>query len=286
MKKLVYSFITIVALVILLSLFVILQINYTESIEEARASCFPNSFKPVIRPKLPQVIAGCESNSNKNLRIINGQISEKHKFPWAVLISDETRSFMCGGSVLSESWILTAAHCCTKANSNLYIIAGTNDITDTLESQRRRVARKVIHPQWDKKCGRNDLALLKLDFPLLLGESVSKICLPDRDYDLSRVPLVAIGWGVTEHGVSSRFLREAVVYERPNCTNMSSPELQICVEDISGGEARQARGDSGSSLVTYVDKVPVIVGVTAYGPPPVISIRVAKYTSWINDTIK
>ena len=277
-------FTTIISFVILSMIFVLMQVDSVEEVERVRKACYrPEDAVVPVRTPLPRsMLRGVEPD----LRIINGRVAPPHKYPWAAAVLDSARKNKCGATVVSDSWLLTAAHCCGARE--LYVIVGTGDITDVTDSQRRRVVSVVRHPQWDQTCGRNDLALLKLDYPLVLdGETAAAAKLPERDYDLKGVPLIAIGWGLTERGVGSRFLREAVVYERTGpCKNMTAPKLQLCVEDISSGEARQAPGDSGSSVIAYIDSTPVIVAVTSFGPPPVISTRTAPYTVWINDTIK
>jgi len=105
-------------------------------------------------------------------RIIGGTAvtdvaAEYDSIPWQVALfyqADEpdTFGFFCGGSIIADRWILTAAHCAEFAGNN-YVVAGTNNWRDWSNAQVKAVTRWHIHPGYDTTVGArfdNDIALL------------------------------------------------------------------------------------------------------------------------------
>lgn len=91
---------------------------------------------------------------------MNGQ------FPW------------CGGSLISETEILTAAHCTQgKRPSRIKVIVGENNITDQ-EQIKLEVAEVLIHPLYNNSTFNNDFSILRLASPLSYSSRISPVCLP------------------------------------------------------------------------------------------------------------
>ncbi|XP_042839488.1 serine protease 52-like isoform X3 [Panthera tigris] len=123
-----------------------------------------------------------------------------HTAPQHVRILYQGRH-LCGGSILSEWWILTAAHCFINRNnfeikSGLEIIHGERNI-DTKNLTRMKVDKSIIHPYFDSWFLDNDIALLLLKSPFKLGVKEVPICLSEvNDIQKWRNCWVT-GWGIT-----------------------------------------------------------------------------------------
>jgi hypothetical protein len=103
----------------------------------------------------------------KDARIIGGTTAVAGTWPFiASLRYSSNNGHFCGGSVITPTAILTAAHCVTNgaavyAPSSLYVVTGQTSLSAT-SGQRIRVARIIVHPSWNKATWAGDAAILVL----------------------------------------------------------------------------------------------------------------------------
>ncbi|ESN97236.1 hypothetical protein HELRODRAFT_85571, partial [Helobdella robusta] len=116
-------------------------------------------------------------------------------WPWFVQVKAKLKvlSSSCGGSILNEQWILTAAHCVC---SNVDVIAGTNTAFDP--NKKMIKVQEIKTFQYNDETVVNDWALLKLAEPLTFNKSVQPICLADPNVVESYDVCVAMGYGRTD----------------------------------------------------------------------------------------
>ncbi|XP_047994725.1 phenoloxidase-activating factor 3-like isoform X2 [Leguminivora glycinivorella] len=165
-------------------------------------------------------------------KLLGGRAAHLYQYPWITLISYKTRlgpQFECGGSLINERYVLTAAHCITNLTL-LGVRIGEHDldtITDcegnpptlTCESKLQdiRIEEAIPHPEYHGKPNiKNDIGLLRLKKPVDLSfKNAGLICLPvSRDLlgrNLGGQHATVAGWGYTEKGYISHKLLEDYV---------------------------------------------------------------------------
>ena len=178
-----------------------------------------------------------------------------HEYPWQVGITspDSTRPF-CGGSILSSTSILTAAHCTRgSAVEDMVVVVAEHDWSQEDGQERHAVCGKTEHPQYNSRTQDKDLSILTLCTPLAFRREVQPVCLPSLpgpSYD--HVPATVSGWGtLSSGGAQPHHLMEVNVTTMPNteCSTAygSVTPSMLCAKD-KGKDACQ--GDSGGPLVT------------------------------------
>jgi secreted trypsin-like serine protease len=148
----------------------------------------------------PSLSCGCSTNSAVVTRIVGGEAASSSTWSWAVSVSI-ANTYLCGGSILSSSWVATAAHCVNGYSaSQVTIYAGsTTPISGTQSSVGSKL---VVNPNYSTTTYVNDIALLKLATPLSLSDpAVSTICLPS----ISSATLSAGEWPPVNTSVSNCF---------------------------------------------------------------------------------
>ncbi|XP_037668710.1 serine protease 55 [Choloepus didactylus] len=134
-------------------------------------------------------------------RIIGGTEAKVGEFPWQVSIQANNDHF-CGGAILNNWWILTAAHCFVinkVSPAELIIVLGTNDLKSP-SIEMKGVTSIILHKDFDKDNMDNDIALLLVDTPIIFSDLKVPICLPEESrHDIWHECWVA-GWGWTKAG--------------------------------------------------------------------------------------
>ena len=145
---------------------------------------------------------------NRASRIVGGQVTEVNEYPWQVgviYLGYSDKKPWCGGSIISNRHIMTAAHCTAgKTTSNLRVLLGEHDTTDSV-ADIRTISAITDHPDYDR--GNNfayDFSILTLSSPIIFSRIMAPVCLPaavSSLYTGSRATVT--GWGATSSGGSS-----------------------------------------------------------------------------------
>ena len=204
-------------------------------------------------------------------RIVGGEEAEHYSWSMIVSIQDfSTSQHFCGGSILDDSHILTAAHCVdSETPAGLRISAGIYNLTESYPTIRF-VDAIYIHPNWSAFSSerRNDIAVLHLSkpFDFVNDVFVRRTCVPEIqspanlvEYPANRTRLAIAGWGTTRSGDSDsapEILQQAEVFlihhTDPTCNeSLYDIEKQFCAGLDKGGKGEFAADSILSLLTTF-----------------------------------
>lgn len=151
-------------------------------------SCGVPAFKPSIR----------ENSLN---RIISGQSANANSWPWIVSIrfnNGTHRSHICGGSLIRQQYVLTAANCVyNKQAKSLSVVVGSHRLDEQLTPENNIGVRRIAsHWNFNIRGVADNIAILKLDKPLNLSDKISTICLPPNGNEafVFQKNVVIAGW--------------------------------------------------------------------------------------------
>ncbi|PWA25523.1 hypothetical protein CCH79_00021002, partial [Gambusia affinis] len=132
-------------------------------------------------------------------RIVNGEEAVPHSWPWQVSLQDYTGFHFCGGSLINENWVVTAAHCNVRTGHR--VVLGEHDRSSNAESIQVISPSKVFrHPQYNSYTINNDITLIKLSSPAQLNMRVSPVCLAESSDNFpGGMMCVTSGWGLTRY---------------------------------------------------------------------------------------
>ncbi|CAO1430949.1 unnamed protein product [Diamesa tonsa] len=269
----------------------------------------------------------CGSNSGD--RIYDGKKTSLYEYKWNVLLQfkstlgDELLKFMCGGTLIADQYVLSAAHCVINAKEKGYelfsVRVGEWDLStekDCVDNeacappvQDIKVEKYKLHGMYNDALSVNDIMMIKLEHKVTYDRNVKTICLPTNENELITKTieikeLVISGWGKTEHKKASDVLLFAEVPYLPldGCKQRMKEDripLILYESHICAGGADlkdSCSGDSGGPLAGGIEKsktipikmfqfgiVSVGVGCRGQGVSPGIYTNVAYYMKWILD---
>ncbi|XP_078535733.1 complement factor B-like isoform X2 [Lissotriton helveticus] len=232
-------------------------------------------------------------------RIFNGLPSSVGDWPWQAHIKFPGNLF-CGGSVIGEKWILSAAHCFDDEEGRLLkpenVIVSVG-ILSTKEKQPVIVEKIVQHEMWNSTTKDYDIALLKLQTFIEYSDKVRPVCLPcveevkeillppDTSWEQSclfQEKLLTVtgieererslsgfvaGWGYFIKSVPSISLKHTKVDIQPRFRcytrhNIRLTENMFCAR---GSQSDACKGDSGGPLVMKMRNRWIQVGIVSFG---------------------
>ncbi|KAJ8278844.1 hypothetical protein COCON_G00059100 [Conger conger] len=171
---------------------------------------------------LPLLVLTAQQDSS----IVNGREAKPHSRPYMVSVQQNKRH-ICGGFLVSDSFVMTAAHCLTWGQ-NLTVLLGAHDISENQKSNRAEVKFYHIHPGFEADALENDIMLLQLKTAVKKTKEVQWIPLPKKDKDVKPKTVCSVaGWGAnkTKGYASPRLLEVNVtVMNRKTCIKDWVPE--------------------------------------------------------------
>ncbi|XP_062130976.1 chymotrypsin-2-like [Drosophila sulfurigaster albostrigata] len=242
-------------------------------------------------------------------RIINGENAVPKQFPYQVYLKEHINydwKGICGGVIISNRTVLTAAHCISDSIDSLKIYFGAVDITNIYETGQQRliVKRKniIVHSEYDPHKLLNDIALIRLPAEILFDEYIQPAKLPDPDKLYDNEIGVVSGWGIFDRNSWSTPNNlqwfNVTIFPYEECKRLVHkyegfhasfyPTSNICLKPSQG---LTCNGDSGGPLaIRNEDGTSTIVGLTSFGLEdtcepnmPDIFTRVSSFLQWIKE---
>ncbi|XP_068123455.1 transmembrane protease serine 12 [Hyperolius riggenbachi] len=237
-------------------------------------------------------------------RIIGGRDALPGAWPWQAslqyFITGRGYKHWCGGTLIDDTWVMTAAHCVMeRRNPRMWrAVFGVNSIPG---SSTMRIISAVIgmrvHANFNKVTMNNDVALMRLASSIKYTDYIQPICLATQELHVDNMTQCFItGWGTTAPGgITSNTLQEAEIDIIPSSVcnrrgwyNGMISDNMICAGYEEGG-IDTCQGDSGGPLMCYIPETSRFfqIGITSFGygcaeaQHPGVYTRVANYGNWM-----
>ncbi|XP_037039762.1 brachyurin-like [Bradysia coprophila] len=232
-------------------------------------------------------------------RIVSGQPANENQFPYqcSVLSPVGAGFSVCGGSIISSGWVLTAAHC-TVGYAQHTLRFGTINLTSGGQTQTAFGA--ISHPGYNSVNMNNDISVISIPTPLTFSPAIQSIRLPTNSQIGSTfldATAVVSGWGSIYEGSGASHTLNWVnmrIISNTACMNIFGGAIVVghvvCATGINSANQGHCGGDSGGPLTILESGTSTQIGVVSFGaatgcdlPYPSGYMRTANFIHWINE---
>ena len=238
--------------------------------------------------------------NDETAKITGGSNADISEFPWQIYL--EADDFVCGGSIISEEWIITAAHC-TKGEFNepvpaskMVVTVGANNPRNSVQGKDYLVSEIIVHENFDISTLNYDIALLRLKEPVSYPNAEPIKLISEKDVDSGATDPGVMSW-ITGYGlikvdpeIYPSSLQKAQI---PIITNAQASTVWSFIPETSmmAGYRSLTRdacaGDSGGPLVVPVSGGYKLAGLVSWGSSDCNTYggytRLSLFESWITE---
>jgi len=232
-------------------------------------------------------------------KIVGGEPAKPGEFPYIVSLRSKSYGHFCGGSLIAQNWVLTAAHC-VKGGSIDQVWIGMLDQKNTAGVEKFKPVKIIAHEGYSSSTMANDYALIQL----AENSSFAPVAVNTQEITLSdenQIMATTAGWGTLKEGSSSlpallqRVSVPLVSTEACNAAEAYNGDIldsMICAGYKQGGKD-SCQGDSGGPLITVNENGQhTLIGVVSWGQGCArankygVYSKVSAAVSWINSKIQ
>lgn len=203
--------------------------------------------------------------------IVGGVEANQGEFPFMVSLQSEYSSHYCGGSLIKEDWVLTAAHCMDSGYIDA-VVFGVHELNNSPQKEVVKIKKVIMHPNFNSSTMDYDYALIQLEKPVNFEPvKLNRADIPVKD-DEEQMSTTA-GWGVlaeNSYSVSNKLMKVDVpLVASPKCSKAYASYNEITDRMICAGydqgKKDSCQGDSGGPLIMKKKNRNVLIGVVSWG---------------------
>ncbi|KAL3189310.1 hypothetical protein MRX96_002974 [Rhipicephalus microplus] len=252
----------------------------------------------------------CGRTYLRHSKVVGGENAKFGQQPWQAAVVVRrlfSEKISCGGALVHESWVITAAHCVDRTStSSIRVRLGEHSIRDTSERlphEDYTIRRKIVNEGFNRLTFRNDIALLELSHPVIFREHILPVCLPNKGDNFAGGLATVAGWGrlkysppfqASSYSPSVLQTVDVMVIENEECrkwyreTGRSERiyDTMLCAGYKMGGKD-SCQGDSGGPLTFKRNDRIYLIGVVSWGVKcampflPGVYTRVSEFVDWV-----
>ncbi|KAK6635647.1 hypothetical protein RUM44_000901 [Polyplax serrata] len=249
--------------------------------------------------------------------VVGGEKAKPKEFPHMAAVgygkSLSSAIWLCGGALISENYVLSAAHCASSGESGdaKFIRLGGLNLKEEDDStvQKFTITERIVHPRYKASSKYDDIALFKFTGSIRMDGHTRPACLYAGYDEIKFKKAVATGWGKTNYnsyeGSPDLMKVYLDVIDQDTCSTFFTTERggnglarglvpsQLCAGVLEGGKDT-CQGDSGGPLQVVASDpycMYKIIGITSFGKfcgfknSPAVYTRVSNYVPWIESVV-